>query len=141
MKVKATIEYNCGRYTCAFTKGGFCEYVAVERFGTIPVCILFSSEGRHTVLKEDHKEGSLLMRCDACLKACDPNITSTVIESFLGLTCEQKRAICIYLDGPSDHAAFVETIKRRGNLAILMKEVDKVTNYKGLWEPNNDQVD
>ena len=36
----------------------------MDKPGTIPVCTLFSTKSRHTVLKEDHKDGSLLMRCD-----------------------------------------------------------------------------
>lgn len=66
MKKFIKFEIDCGETTCAIVPGKFCKFVGAARFGTIPVCRLFSSSNdSYTELID--KDG-WLQRCDSCLK-------------------------------------------------------------------------
>jgi len=66
-------EIDCGEKTCASEPGKFCEFLGTQRFGTIPLCLLFpqsnpepGTSASATPLKD---RGGWLQRCEACLNA------------------------------------------------------------------------
>jgi len=65
---RLTIVIESGETTCEIVPGVWCEHVGAVMMGTIPVCLLFPSNGgSHTILKED--KSGWIQRCDACLIA------------------------------------------------------------------------
>ena len=61
-----SIAIECGKTTCASEPGKFCKFFGTMRFGTIPLCRLFPSEGDSCTELKD--VGGWIQRCDDCLQ-------------------------------------------------------------------------
>lgn len=60
-----SIEIECGETTCASKPGEFCKFFGTMRFGTIPLCRLFPSEGDS--MTELKMVDGWVRRCDDCI--------------------------------------------------------------------------
>jgi hypothetical protein len=57
--ITSTIVFVHGKDTCASETKNFCRFFATNRFGTIPVCMLYNDV-------ELYEEGGWVQRCDQC---------------------------------------------------------------------------